>query len=366
MSITVGIVGTGEPNAGIDPEQATKAGFSVAYRHAPCYRELAETELVACADLVEEHRTRFAAEFGIPTEAAFSDVTEMIDECDLDVVDVCTPVSTHADLVVECARAGVEAIHCEKPMADTWAGARRMVRECDRRDVQLTINHQRRFGDPFREADRLLEAGEIGDLERVEIAPGALFSYGTHSIDLCGMFTDEQSATWVIGAIDYREENTFSGAHNENQALVQWEYDNGVTGLAASGPGENMIGAHHRLLGDRGVIEVGPGDAATDLRIRRMGQSEWEHVDTGSGGLGGLANGYPYMQRAIADAIGALVDDRPSELSAENALNTAEIVFAAYESVRRRGRVDLPLRVDDNPLEAMLESDALDPQPSED
>lgn len=364
MPLRVGIVGTGAPEAGLDPDEVTQEGFSVAYRHAPCYRDLEETELVGCADLVGEHRSVFADTFDIPAGNAYEDYERMVEELDLEFVDVCTPVFTHADVVVDCARTGtLDGIHCEKPMANTWGDARRMAEQCWRRDVQLTFNHQRRFGDPFREAKRLVDENEIGRLERMEVSPGAMFSYGSHSVDLCGMFNDERPAEWVLGQVDYRRENIYSkGAHNENQVLAQWQYDNGVFGLADSG---GMVEAHHRLVGTDGEIEVGPRDAPTDLRIRRTGQTAWEHVDTGENGLGGLSNGYPYMVRAIGDAVDAVLNGTESELSARNALNAAEIIFATYESARKRGRVDLPLEIDDNPLVAMVDSGELNPEPSE-
>jgi hypothetical protein len=43
-------------------------------------------------------------------------------------------------------------------------------------------------------------------------------------------------------------------------------------------------------------------------------------------------------------------------LSARRALNATEIIFAIYECSRRRGRVDLPLTIADNPLAAMVEA----------
>ena len=44
------------------------------------------------------------------------------------------------------------------------------------------------------------------------------------------------------------------------------------------------------------------------------------------------------------------------ELSARRTLDATEIIFAIYESCRRRGLVDLPLNIGDNPLVAMVES----------
>jgi predicted dehydrogenase len=72
-----------------------------------------------------------------------------------------------------------------------------------------------------------------------------------------------------------------------------------------------------------------------------------------------------HHERAIADVVRALRENDESELAARHALQSTELVFAAWESVRRRGRVDLPLTIEDNPLEAMVEASVLDPVPAE-
>jgi predicted dehydrogenase len=370
--VSVAVVGAGPPNTGRNPEHAGKDGFSVAYRHAPCYLELEETELVGVADIVPENAGAFAEHFGIPSANVYEDFLAMIEELDVDMIDVCTPAPTHADIVVDAARSGnVGAIHSEKPMARTWGECERMAEVTDEEGVQLTFNHQRRFGDPFREAKALLDDGAIGDLERMEFGAGVMYSYGSHSLDLCGLFNDEERAEWVIAQIDYREENIYSsGAHNENQAIVQWQYENGVYGLAATGTGSEMVGCHHRLHGTDGVIEIAPeADGSADppiLRIKQPDTTGWEPVDCGDNGTGGLTNGYPYMIRSIGEAVEAFLDGRTSELDVTNAMKATEIIFATYESSRKRGRVDLPLEIDDNPLEAMVESGALSPEPAPD
>jgi hypothetical protein len=56
----------------------------------------------------------------------------------------------------------------------------------------------------------------------------------------------------------------------------------------------------------------------------------------------------------VVDLIDALKTGREPELSARRALAATELIFATYESSRRRGRVDLPLTIDDSPLLDML------------
>ena len=69
----------------------------------------------------------------------------MLEAENLDMVSVCVWPGLHAPMVVDAAKTGLNAIHCEKPMATTWGDARRMAAACDDSGVQLTLNHQRRF-----------------------------------------------------------------------------------------------------------------------------------------------------------------------------------------------------------------------------
>jgi len=361
MTYSVAVIGTGA-----EPDDPGRDGYAMAYHHAAGYEKVDDCDLVACADIVTENARAFADEFDLDDDGVFEDYGEMLDAVEPDVVSLCVPPAIHADIAVDCIHAGVDAIHCEKPMADTYGGARLMTQEAARHDVQLTFNHQRRFSDAVRKAKELLDDGEIGDLQRVEFAaPIGIFDYGSHSFDLCNYFNDEATGEWVMGQVSYDEENVLFGTHNENQAIVHWGYDNGVHGIGVSddsgtGPGPG-IACHNRLIGSEGTIEVGPhGDGDEDpptLRIRRGG-GEWEAIETEDG-----MHGWEFVDRAIAENVRCLETGEEPELNAENALNATELIFGAWESARQRGRVDLPLSIDDNPFEAMVESGELDPAP---
>jgi len=356
MTYSVAVIGTGA-----NPEDPDETGFAMAYQHADGYQQHDSAELVACADLVRENADAFADNYDIADQAVYEEYSEMMEATEPDVVSVCVPPAVHAAIVLDIVSApGLQAIHCEKPMALTWGDSRLMAQEASRRDVNLTFNHQRRFGKPFRQAKELLDAGEIGELERLEVSGENLFDYCTHFIDLANYFNDERLPEWVIGQIDYREEVIWFGAHNENQAIALWEYENGVTGFAATGtPGDGPINGHNTLIGSEGEIRIGTEE--TPLKIRRAGQASWEHVDCGNDDI----HRPNFVTRAIDDVIEALESGEESELCARNALSATEIIFAAWESSRRRGRVDLPLEIEDNPLESMVETGQVNPEPAE-
>ncbi|MHC4480563.1 MAG: Gfo/Idh/MocA family protein [Planctomycetota bacterium] len=344
----VGFIGTGKPG------EPSVQGYAMAYAHGSGYERLGEKcEMVSCCDLVEERADAFAERFGIPT--TYIDYRAMLEREGLDIVSVCTWPHLHEQMVMDCAEAGVAAVHCEKPMASDWGGARRMARVCAEKGVRLTFNHQRRFGKPFRTAKQLLDEGEIGKLRKMEFGSFLLFDYCSHQFDMCGYFNDQVPCRSVMAQIDYRSENLVFGVHNENESLALWQYANDVYGFCATG---DLIRSHNRLVGTDGVIEVGPaGEEKPVLRIRRAGSAEWEAVDCD----GETCHGPDYNERAVADVVRALQEGTTSELCAENALQATEIIFACYESSRRRGRVDLPLEIEDNPLEAMVASGELAP-----
>ena len=376
MPFDVAFIGTGA-----NPDDPDRTGFAMAYRHAAGYDRLDNCRLTACVDLVRENAEAFAERHAIDTASVYEDYEEMLAEEAPDIVSVCVPPAAHAPIVVGCAESGIpRAVHCEKPMATTWADCRRMTHACSDARIQLTINHQLRFGGPVRRAKELLDGGAIGDLRRIEFAEDHLYDTGSHSFDLCNYFAGDTRADWVLGQIEYSEENRWFGEHNENQAVTQWRYENGVYGLGTTGGDDRMVDCYLRLRGTTGCLEIRAG--GEPLRMRRDGEG-WRTVDTGADRLYGPRPGVvqsvaratvgrlsaraadrldhtTYTQRGIEDLVAALDTGDEPELAASEALAADELIFATWESARRRGRVDLPLLVDDNPLTEMVESGDLE------
>jgi len=350
----VAVIGTGRKK-----QRGDRFGYAMAYRHADGYRALDSCEMVACADIVEENARAFADTYDVPN--VYLDYRKMLEKEQPDIVSICTWMSLHEQMVLDTCAAGVKAIHCEKPMADTWGGSMRMAAAAKEAGVQLTFNHQRRYGKPFTIAKQLLDDGEIGELVRCECECGNIYDSGTHFIDMFSFFNRETPAKWVLAQIDYRRENLVFGSHCENQQVVLTEYENGVFGLIMTGAGgASPVGCIDRLIGIEGIIEVGVKDGP-QIRYCKAGVSGWTVPDTG----GESIHGPGFIERAVADVVDCLDSGRKCQLDASNALIATQIIFGAYESSRRRGRVDFPLDIDDNPLAAMVENGDLQPGPTD-
>jgi predicted dehydrogenase len=332
----IGIIGAGKPWRS---EGAT--GFGMAHAHMRGYLEAGVGTLAAVADIVEANGAAFAEQYG--GGAVHTDYHAMLAQEQLDIVSVCTWPALHAPIVIAAAAAGVKAIHCEKPVAPTWGEARRMVEAAAAHGVQLTFNHQRRFNTPFQVARRLLRSGAIGQLQRMEGACDNLYDWGTHWFDMFGFYNDESPAAWVLAQVDTRSERSAFGVPLETYGLSYVAYQNGVFGLMTTGEGGG-IGCANRLIGSNGTLEV-LWDAPW-VRIRSAGDAGWripEGIDEG------IHDGAA-QARVMADLADALATGREPEQSARRALQATEVIFASYESSRRRGRVDLPLTIEDSPL----------------
>jgi predicted dehydrogenase len=298
----------------------------------------------------------FCDEYGIA--GRYLDHQEMLAQAELDVVSVCVWPHLHARMVIDAAQAGVRAIHCEKPMALTWGDARRMAAACEERGVQLTFNHQRRYGKPFRKAKELCDSGAIGELVRLESFTSNLYDWGTHWFDMMFYFNGDVPAEWVIGQIDGRGGRQIFGAQVEGQGLSLIRYQNGVYGLMVTGQAyvdpavatrEQRCG--NRLIGSEGTIEVGvQGGPLLRIRNRDSGRA-WQEIDVGA-----PETWADVVGAAIQGTVDALLAGREPELSARKALQASELIFATYESSRKRGRVDLPLEIEDSPLLSMIAS----------
>lgn len=342
-NVDVTVIGTG-PNP---DESREEKGYSMGYRHANAYDSIENCTLVGCSDIVAEYAADFARAFEIPTGNSFEDHTEMLEAVDPELVSICTPPKTHLSLVTDCAEhASVQGIHCEKPMAPTWGECTQMAEICDERDVQLTFNFQNRGRPAVETISGLLDDGEIGDLRRVEIARADLMQTGIHNVDLANYFAGDADVEWVIGQADaYAEERWYTDMYVESQSLGLWAYENGVQGLAFTGDhADELSDAHLRLQGSDGEIEL-QFWSDDPLRVRSADGDGWRsyEVDEGSG-----------QRETLADVVDALRDGRRPAVDAERALRATELVFAVWESAKRRGRVELPLENDGNALDDVV------------
>src|SRR5450756_1267205 len=129
-----------------------------------------------------------------------TDWRRVLDRDDVDLVDICTPGDSHAEIAIAALAAGKHVL-CEKPLANTVAEAAEMAAaasEAAERGVG-TLRHVRAQYLQDWIADE--EAPLSWRLERSRAGSGALGDIGAHIIDLTQFITEER-ITGVSGLLE--------------------------------------------------------------------------------------------------------------------------------------------------------------------
>jgi predicted dehydrogenase len=147
-----------------------------------------DIDVVAGSSRDQGRRDRFAQRTGART---YTDWREFLEREDLDVVSVATYANVHAEPTIACAEAGVRAVLCEKPIAQTVPDADRMVAACADAGTLLVLNHQRRFTSSFRKLRDHLRGDGLGELTSINAQwpNGRLGNVGSHVFDMLYMVT---------------------------------------------------------------------------------------------------------------------------------------------------------------------------------
>ncbi len=313
--------------------------------HAAGYAASNEVEIVAAVDPKPEALAALAKKYAV--KGAYATHQEMFAAHRPDIVSVCTWTGLHPEHVRDSAKAGVRAIHSEKPMAPTWGESRAMFEQCEEAGIQLTLCHQRRFGAHFIKARELAQEGVIGKIERMEGYCSNMFDWGTHWFDMFFFYNNDQPAESVMGQIDTAKWSRVFGVPVESSGVSAVRFANGIQALLLTGEDHGGT-CSNRIIGSKGVIEVEVSKGPR-LRMLREGGSEWEVP-----ALEGIVPKVGDTVLSVLDALKCMKNGARPELSSHNAVRATELIFATYESSRRRARVTLPLEIDDSPLLDML------------
>ncbi|MBL8058018.1 MAG: Gfo/Idh/MocA family oxidoreductase [Anaerolineales bacterium] len=194
-------------------------GFIANGKHLPSMARIEGVEAVAFCDIVLEKAQASAQKFGVPGALVCADYRELIARADIDVVHVCTPNNSHAEISVAALQAG-KHVMCEKPMAKTAAEAKAMLDAARATGKLLTIGYQNRFREDSLFLKSLCEAGELGDIylgkafatrrrgvptwgvfmDKEKQGGGPLIDLGTHALDLTLWMMQNYEPTTVLGS----------------------------------------------------------------------------------------------------------------------------------------------------------------------
>src|SRR5436853_4818366 len=101
----------------------------------------------------------FADQWGY--ESTETDWRKLIERKDIDLIDICTPNNTHAEIALAAARAG-KMILCEKPLAMNGAEGLKMVEAVEKAGVPNMVWYNYRRVPAVTLAKQLIDEGKLG------------------------------------------------------------------------------------------------------------------------------------------------------------------------------------------------------------
>lgn len=291
-------------------------------------------QLVAGSSRDDGRQSRFAERTGVRT---YSDWREMIAKEALDLVSVATYTPVHKEVTVACARSGIRAIYCEKPMAPRIADGEAMLRACRESGALLILNHNRRFHPNYRRLRDLLAEGGLGQLTSVNAqwGNGRLGNVGTHVFDAIHMVTGRRVEA-VSGTLDLAGKPDCRGP--EFQDPGGWGLMRLEDGLMVTvdAPDYGRIPPHISFNGSEGRALTGGDEVRLEYWDGR--QEHWPSLRDQATG----------MDRAVEEIVAWLDGKTPFSYDPAEALHVLESIVAFHASHARSGAwAKLPLGGED-------------------
>ena len=207
-------------------------------KHLPALAGIEEVEVVAFCDIIEERAILSKNTYGTSDGRVYSDYKEMLEKEDLDIVHVCTPNSSHAEISIAAMEAD-NHVMCEKPMAKTAEEARAMIEASEKTGKKLTIGYQNRFRKDSQFLHAACADGELGEIYNAKAhairrravptwgvfldeeaqGGGPLIDIGTHALDLTLWMMDNYKPKYVVGKTYHK----LSDKENAANAFGSWD-----------------------------------------------------------------------------------------------------------------------------------------------
>jgi len=330
----------------------------ISRNHFDAIGKIADLELVAVCDLIEERAQTAGAEFGVP---AFSQLEHMLAAVSSDAVVIATPSGLHPQHGITVAKSGRHVIS-EKPMAISLAAADALVQACDDNRVHLFVVKQNRLNPPIVLLKRALESNRFGRIYMTnctvrwsrpqeyydqakwrgtwEFDGGAFMNQASHYVDL---------VQWLVGPVESVMAKTATLARKieaEDSGVAVLKFRSGAIGTIEvtmlTFP-KNLEGSI-TILGEKGSVKIG-GTAVNKVE-------HWEFADqheddqfvhaasTNPTSVYGLGH-EGYYRNVVSVMRGQATPDTDGRAGRKS----LELILGIYESAKTGREVPLPLRV---------------------
>ncbi|WP_167138115.1 Gfo/Idh/MocA family oxidoreductase [Diaminobutyricimonas sp. TR449] len=323
----------------------------VSQYHLGAWADLPGTQVVAVIDPDRDRADTRARDFGIP--AAFATIDEALENVAVDVLDIATPPSTHADLLQHAFDRHLDAI-CQKPLCADFDGAVAVARRAREATSLVMVNDNWRYRSWYRQLKDLVDGGGLGTIFHVsssarfagtirssahpdvpfslarqpyfaELDRFLLLESAIHQIDAL------RSVLGTPTTVHARGHSIAPGIAGEDVVTLMLGYDRATAVIDRSYASHSIESApvlseHFRIEGTEGTATIDQNGTLTVVRDAPGGRQ----VETYPAEPRAYEQSYATAFQHFIDARSGLV---PLESTINDALGTLAVVFAAYDSM---------------------------------
>jgi len=225
--------------------------------HSGSVADTPGAEIAMIVDAVEESAAKLAGQYGVKHSTNLDD---LFNSGDIDVVIVGSPTPTHVDLISRSIDAGIHVL-CEKPVDLDINRALTIKDKVANSKTNVSIAFNRRFDPNFAVAHARYKAGEIGRLQQlivtsrdpappprayIAVSGGIFRDQAIHDFDIARFF---------VG--DIAEVSTFATNEIVADAKAEGDYDTAITNLrSVNGELVTVINTRYSSYGYDQRLEV--------------------------------------------------------------------------------------------------------------
>lgn len=138
----------------------------IAHLHASQLLELGNVEIKAISDISTEAVEAFVTSFGLQGVQQFEEYSDMLEQCDLDAVIICSPHTLHFKQATNALNRGLHVL-IEKPMTCSAKEAEELIKTAKQSGKVMQVSYQRHFQPEFMYIRDAIAGGEIGKITSI-------------------------------------------------------------------------------------------------------------------------------------------------------------------------------------------------------
>jgi len=320
-------------------------------------------KIVALVDIYPEKAKKKAADFLLDVEI-YDSHKKLLERDDIDLVSICTPPYTHAEIATDFLYAQKDVI-VEKPMAASLEECDAILKAEKESGRTLSSIAQNRFRTPIMKLKKTLDSGLIGDVVHAQVdsfwwrghcyydlwwrgtwekeGGGCTLNHAVHHIDMLNWMMGQPEEITAVMA-----NTSHDNAEVEDLSVAILKYKNGSLGQITSSVVHHGEEQQLKFQGKNARISAPWKLFASTSKTNGFPERNPELEKEIQNFYDGLPEvKYEAHTGQIFDVLTAIENKTAPMIKGEDGRRTVEIITAIYKAGSMHTTVKLPLKKDD-------------------